>query len=167
MRPPATPPQPLQIKNHKRTGSAGARSVMSGYDMITSVFGHDGQQGVATRQHVGGFQPNAGLSKPITPSFIRDYNSGAVPPVRVRGASEQLRRSATREMSPDAEGRSATREMSPDADGCEDSSRIFGGSLVMSHTYGSDGTATSQSGDMLRMSEISRQRQQMGWNYGG
>jgi hypothetical protein len=122
---------------------------MSAYDMITSYIGSDGQHAQTKRQQpkYGRFQPNAGLSKPITPSFIRDYNSGSTPRAK------------------------PSRDLSPEVDDEGDdgsSSRIFGGSLLLSGTYGgSDGTATSQSGDILRMSELSRQRQAMGWNYGG
>jgi hypothetical protein len=149
MRPPPLSPLTetnLTAKNHRRTPSIGARSSMSAYDMITSYVGHDSphptNQRRATPAQNAGFQPNAGLSKPITPSFIRDYGgSGSVPPPHRR-----------------------TSAMDDEEDG--NSSRIFGGSLVLSNTYGSDGTATSQSGDILRMSELSRQRQQMGWNYG-
>lgn len=150
MRPP--PPlsplteQSLNAPHHRRTPSTGARSVMSAYDMITSYIGSEGPHSSTKRRATpqnAGFQPNAGLSKPITPSFIRDYNSGSAPP--------PLRRM------------SAAPEMEDEEDGS--SSRIFGGSLVLSNTYGSDGTATSQSGDILRMSDLSRQRQQMGWNY--
>jgi hypothetical protein len=149
MRPPPLSPLTetnLKTQNHRRTPSAGARSVMSAYDMITSYIGHESphptNQRRTTPAQNAGFQPNAGLSKPITPSFIRDYNSsGSVPP-------------PLRQMS----------AMDDQEDGS--SSRIFGGSLLLSNTYGSDGTATSQSGDILRMSELSRQRQQMGWNYG-
>ena len=40
------------------------------------------------------------------------------------------------------------------------------GSLKLSRTYKSDGTASTQSGDALRMSELNRQRTAMGWQYG-
>jgi len=155
MRPPplrALTEQNLNAKNHHhRAGSNGARSVMSAYDMITSYIGSDGNpQSNKRRGTSAGFQPNAELSTPITPSFIRDYDSPASVPHR-RTAGE-------RGMSPEIED-----------DGREEGtgSRIFGSSLVLSNTYGSDGTATSQSGDMLHMSDLSRQRQAMGWNYGG
>jgi hypothetical protein len=130
----------------------GARSVTMSttYDMMTTYVGSDGQpkrqqvQGqVAGRVLAPPFQPNSGLSKRITPSFIANYTSpGAVPAKR----SRETMSPEYDEYEPHDEPEAASRALSGS----------LGGSLLASQDIyaGSDGTATSQSGDFLRESKL-------------
>ncbi|CCX08409.1 Similar to hypothetical protein [Tuber melanosporum Mel28]; acc. no. XP_002841587 [Pyronema omphalodes CBS 100304] len=155
MRPPPLSPlsaQKMNAKNHQRRESVGARSVTMSttYDMMTTYVGSDGQP---KRQQVQGqvtgrvlappFQPNSGLSKRITPSFIANYTSpGAVPAKR----SRETMSPEYDEYEPQDEPEAASRALSGS----------LGRSLLASQDIyaGSDGTATSQSGDFLRESKL-------------
>jgi hypothetical protein len=139
--------------------TTGTQSVMSAYDMLTSYSPRENGISAMPRKRPNQqvFQPNAGLSKAITPSFIRDYNSARTPPLL--RSEEFHRQKKLREISPTHEDNVGERF---DEEEGEEGQDTYMGSLIMSN----DGTATSQSGDIVRMSELSRQRHAMGWNYG-
>ncbi|KAI5805167.1 hypothetical protein EDC01DRAFT_610228 [Geopyxis carbonaria] len=122
------------------------------------------------------FKPNAGLSKPITPSFIRDYDRDKNRP----GEEPQRRHSTSRQQSQSPYASGYFQNMTASAQGRlqPPNSRQMSAEpeddrldMVIKYRHGgdtiaSDPTASSQSGMASFFEQLDKDMQAKGWQYG-